>query len=526
MDVKTCFGLFLSRINSGIHSNYNVIIYMNSKNNKKGQVRTRIPPSPTGYMHIGTARTALFNFLFARHNGGEFLFRIEDTDTERSKPEFIEDIIESMRWLGLRWDGEILKQSERKEIYAKYIKQLLDSGKAFWCYHTKEDLEKEKKEQADRGEAQVHFCSHKNGKLKTQNSKLKTTAKNSKTDGVIRLVCKENKIKFNDLIRGEIEFNPEQIGDIVIAKDEQSPLYNFAVVVDDYETQITHVIRGEDHISNTPKQIMILEALGLPIPEYAHMALTLASDKTKLSKRHGAVSISDYREMGYLPEAFINFMALLGWNPGTDKEIFSMEELIKEFSIERMQKSSAVFNIDKLDWFNSHYIKQKDINELAKLCVPYLEKENLIKRISNFKFQISNLGEDINIEWLQKVVELARERMRKLSEVGELTKFFFKEPEYDVELLRWKKMTNKEIKEALDKAYNLLSGIKAEEFTKEKLKAILMPEAEAMGDRGRLLWPLRASISGLKASPGPFEIIAVLGRGKALKRIKCASDRL
>ena len=312
MDVKTCFGLFLSRINSGIHSNYNVIIYMNSKNNKKGQVRTRIPPSPTGYMHIGTARTALFNFLFARHNGGEFLFRIEDTDTERSKPEFIEDIIESMRWLGLRWDGEILKQSERKEIYAKYIKQLLDSGKAFWCYHTKEDLEKEKKEQADRGEAQVHFCSHKNGKLKTQNSKLKTTAKNSKTDGVIRLVCKENKIKFNDLIRGEIEFNPEQIGDIVIAKDEQSPLYNFAVVVDDYETQITHVIRGEDHISNTPKQIMILEALGLPIPEYAHMALTLASDKTKLSKRHGAVSISEYREMGYLPEAFINFMALLG----------------------------------------------------------------------------------------------------------------------------------------------------------------------------------------------------------------------
>jgi len=499
---------------------------MNSKNNKKGQVRTRIPPSPTGYMHIGTARTALFNFLFARHNGGEFLFRIEDTDTERSKPEFIEDIIESMRWLGLRWDGEILKQSERKEIYAKYIKQLLDSGKAFWCYHTKEDLEKEKKEQADRGEAQVHFCSHKNGKLKTQNSKLKTTAKNSKTDGVIRLVCKENKIKFNDLIRGEIEFNPEQIGDIVIAKDEQSPLYNFAVVVDDYETQITHVIRGEDHISNTPKQIMILEALGLPIPEYAHMALTLASDKTKLSKRHGAVSISEYREMGYLPEAFINFMALLGWNPGTDKEIFSMEELIKEFSIERMQKSSAVFNIDKLDWFNSHYIKQKDINELAKLCVPYLEKENLIKRISNFKFQISNLGEDINIEWLQKVVELARERMRKLSEVGELTKFFFKEPEYDVELLRWKKMTNKEIKEALDKAYNLLSGIKAEEFTKEKMKAILMPEAEAMGDRGRLLWPLRASISGLKASPGPFEIIAVLGRGKALKRIKCASDRL
>jgi glutamyl-tRNA synthetase len=487
------------------------------KKNKKSQVRTRIPPSPTGYMHIGTARTALFNFLFARHNGGEFLFRIEDTDTERSKPEFTEDIIESMRWLGLWWDGEILKQSERKEIYAKYIKQLLDSGKAFWCYHTKEDLEKEKKEQADRGEAQVHFCSHKNEpEFKIQNSKFKIP-------GVIRLKCDVGKeIGFNDLIRGEIKFSPAQIGDIVIAKDEENPLYNFAVVVDDYESEITHVIRGEDHISNTPKQIMILEALGLPIPKYAHMALTLAPDKTKLSKRHGAVSINEYREMGYLPEALVNFMALLGWNPGTDKEIFLMEELIKEFSIERMQKSSAVFNIDKLDWFNSYYIRQKDISELTELCIPYLEKANLIKKISNFEFRISNLEEDINIRWLQKAVELARERMRKLSEIGESSKLFFREPEYDIELLRWKKMTNGEIKEALDKAYNLLSGIKDEEYNKEKLEAVLMPEAKAMGDRGRLLWPLRASVSGLKASPGPFEIMGVLGKERALRRIKRA----
>ena len=204
--------------------------------------------------------------------------------------------------------------------------------------------------------------------------------------------------------------------------------------------------------------------------------------------------------MGYLPEAFINFMALLGWNPGTDKEIFSMEELIKEFSIERMQKSSAVFNIDKLDWFNSHYIRQKDIGELTELCIPYLEKANLIKGNQEGTSSLQatagirnwETGEEIKIEYLQKILKLQQERIKKLSEIGELSKFFFKEPEYDVELLRWKKMTNKEIKEVLDKAYNLLSGIKAEEFTKEKLKAILMPEAEAMGDRGRLLWPLRA----------------------------------
>ncbi len=513
----------------------------NTKNIENQLIRARIAPSPTGTLHIGTARTALFNFLFARNKNGKFFLRIEDTDAERSKPEFTQDIIDNLKWLGLEWDGEILMQSQRKEIYAKYIKQLLDSGQAFWCHHTKEELEEEKQEQQKRGESQVHFCVNKNEpELKTKNEKRKT-------DGVIRLKCDTNKkIKFHDLIRGEIEFDSSLIGDIVIAKDKQTPLYNFAVVIDDYESNITHVIRGEDHISNTPKQIMIIEALGLPIPQYAHIALTLAPDKTKLSKRHGATAIQEYKEMGYLPEALINFMAFLGWNPGTEKEIFSLDELIKEFSIERMQKSSAIFNMEKLDWFNAHYIKNTPLEKLTELCLPYLlqpslrairqlaeseaiprEATRLLRRLSpprNDKFEIIATNEIVDFNYLKKIIGLEQKRMKKLSEIGELTKFFFQEPEYNAELLKWKDMTNQEIKDILDKLYNLLSEIKDCDFNQDKLKDLLMPEANKEEDRGRFLWPLRASITGLKASPGPFEVLAALGKERALKRLKKAKS--
>jgi glutamyl-tRNA synthetase len=502
--------------------------------NKKEQIRTRIAPSPTGTLHIGTARAALFNFLFARHNKGEFFLRIEDTDEERSKPEFEQDIIDNLKWLGLEWDGKILKQSQRKEIYTKYIKQLLDSGKAFWCYHTKEELEKEKQDQQNRGEPQIHFCRNKN----EQNSKLKI--KNLKLTAVIRLKCPNKKIVFDDLIRGKIEFDSSLIGDIVIAKDKKSPLYNFAVVIDDYESKITHVVRGEDHISNTPKQIMISEALGLPLPQYAHMALTLAPDKTKLSKRHGATSIQEYKEMGYLPEAMVNFMAFLGWNPGTEKEIFSLDELIKEFSIERMQKSAAIFNIEKLNWFNAYYIKKAPLKKLTELCIPYLIQDKLIEPIwgqemvagqARFPFEtmgykITSSEEPINFNYLQQIVKLEQERLKKLSVIGELAKFFFEEPKYDKELLRWKDMANEEIKANIDKLYNILFKIKEKNFTDQKLKDILMPIAEETGDRGKLLWPLRAALSGLRASPGPFELMAAMGKEKALRRLKTAYNKL
>lgn len=525
------------------------MIKLNTKNVKQQPIRTRIAPSPTGALHIGTARTALFNFLFARHHGGKFFLRIEDTDIERSKPEFEKDIIENLKWLGLEWDGDILKQSQRKNVYKKYIQKLLKTGEAFWCYHTKEELEKEKEALKDRGLPQVHFCEHKN----ESNSKFeieqvpRKRERNSKLTAVIRLKCPVNKkIIFDDLIRGKIEFDSSLIGDIVIAKDEESPLYNFAVVIDDYETEITHVIRGEDHISNTPKQIMILEALSLPVPQYAHIPLTLAPDKTKLSKRHGATAISEYKELGYLPEALVNFMALLGWNSGDDREIFSLNELIKEFTIARMQKSAAIFNIEKLDWFNSYYIRQMPVGQLVELCIPYLLQPSLranevseaisqkvtglLRRLPpprNDKFQITATKEIVGFKYLKKIVALEQKRIKKLSEIGELTKFFFiDQPECNIDLLKWKNMANEDIKLSLDKSYNILSKIKDKDFTEDKLKAILMPEADEMGDRGRLLWPLRASITGLRASPGPFEVLAVLGRERALKRIKRALEKI
>jgi glutamyl-tRNA synthetase len=494
----------------------------NPRQNKK--IRVRIAPSPTGPLHLGTARTALFNYLFARQHKGKFILRIEDTDVERSEKKYEKDIIENLKWLGLEWDEGPYRQSERAEIYQKYIKKLLDSSQAFWCYHTKEELEKEKKEQMKRGEAPRHIC------RPTTNNKQQTTKK-----GIIRFRCPDKKIVFNDLIRGQLEFNAGLLGDIGIARDEKTPLYNLGVVIDDYEMGISHVIRGEDHISNTPKQILLGQALGFPQPQFAHLPLILGSDRSKLSKRHGAVSVGWYKEEGYLSEALINFIALLGWNPGTEKEIFSLEELIKEFSLERVQKGGAVFNLQRLNWLNGYYIRQMDLDELTKKCIPYLVKAKLIiplwgqKEIITgwYKFpfgitdyQTVKTKEKLDFSYLKKIVALEQERLKKLSEIGELTKFFFVDKlKYEPELLIWKKMTLKEVKASLDILEEALSKVKEADFEQEKLKGILMPLTEKHGS-GELLWPLRVALTGQKASPGPFEIMEVLGKEKTLKRVK------
>jgi len=462
-------------------------------NNK--QIRVRIAPSPTGLFHIGTARTALFNYLFAKKNKGKFILRIEDTDKERSEKKYEKDIIDNLKWLGLQWDEEY-RQSQRIDIYQKYLKQILDSGQAFWCKHTKEELDEEKKKQMTNKEAPRHIC---NGK-------------GSSPKGIIRFRCPDKKIKFNDLIKGELEFDGGLLGDISIAKDEQTPLYNFAVSVDDSEMKMSHIIRGEDHISNTPKQILILEALGLKHPQYAHLPLTLGTDKTKLSKRHGTVSVSRYKKEGYLPEALINFMVFLGWHPGSEKEIFSLKELKKEFLLKKINKSNAIFNIDKLNWYNGHYIRKMDLDKLTKLCMPYLPKNN-------------------NFEYTKKAVSLEQERLKKLSEIGDLTKFFFLDKlEYEPELLIWNppasampkalragKMTSKQVKNNLEILQGKLS--KMTKFDQKTLRRVLMPLAKEYGV-GELLWPLRVALSGQKASPGPFEIMEVLGKEKTLKRIK------
>ena len=470
----------------------------NNINNKASQVRVRIAPSPTGLFHIGSARTALFNYLFAKNsliNSGKFVLRIEDTDIERSEKKYEKDIKKSMEWLNLKWDEEY-KQSERTEIYKKYIKKLLNSGDAFWCDHTKEELAKEKKEQIKKKQAPRHICNRK--------AKAK--------EGIIRFRCPNKKIVFNDLIKGKLEFDGKLLGDIGIAKDEKTPLYNLAAAIDDFEMKISHVIRGEDHISNTPKQLFILKALELEIPQYGHIPLTLGSDKAKLSKRHGATAIKDYIEMGYLPGALINFMVFLGWHPGNEREIFSLKELEQEFSLEKMNKSNAIFNLEKLDWFNALYIRKMDLNELTKKCLNYLPKK-------------------IDFEYAKKIVALEQERIKKLSEIGEITQFFFTdELKYEPELLVWnppageaRKMNLKDVKNNLELLEKELSEIG--DFSQKTLQEPIMLLTKKYGV-GELLWPLRVALTGQKASPGPFEIMEVLGKEKTLKRVKKAIKKV
>jgi len=464
-------------------------------------IRVRIAPSPTGPMHIGTARTALFNWIFAKKNNGQFLLRIEDTDKERSKKEFEESILNGLEWLGLDYAEELIHQSERGDIYKNYIKKLLASGDAFYCYHTKEELYKEKEEQTNNKEAPRHIC-----------DKKQENQKNNKQQGIIRFKNSGGRVKFKDLIRGEIEFDVELLGDFSIAKSEDSPLYNFAAAIDDYEMKISHVIRGEDHISNTPKQILILGALGLDIPEYAHLPLILGEDKSKLSKRHGATALFDYKEAGYLPDAIFNFLAFLGWNPGGEQEIMSRKEIVDKFSLEGIQKSGAVFNIDKLDWMNGEYIRKTPLDELMRLVEPYLPKDSRLD--------------------LKKIVALEQPRMKKLSEIGESTEFFFKDRlEYDPNLLKWKDMSNNELAEVLEKLIKIMEKkSKKGIIQKKKLEKAIMPLAEAgpgpasgKVDRGKMLWPLRVALTGRKASPSPFEVMDVLGKEKSLTRLHEAS---
>ncbi len=434
------------------------------------KIIVRFPPSPTGLLHVGSVRTALYNFLFARQNGGKFLLRIEDTDKERSKSEYEKNIYDSLSWLGINFDGEVLKSSNRTEIYKKYLDKLINSGVAYVSKET-EGTNKE----------------------------------------VIRFRNPGIKIKFTDLIRGEVEMDTKELGDFIIARNINEPLYHLAVTVDDFESKITHIIRGEDHIPNTPRQIILLEALGGKRPIYAHLPLVLAPDRSKLSKRkHGeSVSLDFYRKEGYLPETIINFLALLGWNPGDDREIFSLDELIKEFSFEKIQKSGAIFDVKKLDWMNGEYIRKKSVKELIKLAQPFL---NQFSEVESAK--------------IENIIKLEQPRLKKLSEFTKNIDFFFAEPNYDKNLLLWKKMNDIETKSSLEFAKNILETIGEKDFNKEKLENILLAKAEEIGDRGRLLWPLRVALSGRKASPGPFEIMEILGKTETFERIQKALNML
>ncbi len=503
------------------------------------RVRTRIAPSPTGPLHIGTARTALFNFLFTKQKGGKFILRIEDTDIERSDEKYVADIVRNLKWLGIEWDegptGVMTKdekgafgpyrQSERIFLYKKYLEKLLKEGKAYYCFCTPKELEKEREEQMKKGEL-VHYSGKCRKLTKEQVEKLKRQGRRS----IIRFKTEEKKISFNDLIRGKIDFESNLIGDFAIAKDLETPLYNFAVAVDDFTMKISYVIRGEDHISNTPKQILIQKALGFPTPLYAHIPLILNPDHTKVSKRDSKkgifTDIHEYKKRGYLPEAMVNFMALLGWNPKSDQEFFSIEELIKEFDFKKINLSGAIFNKEKLDFINAHYLRNLPLDELTHKTIPFLIQAGFIKERGN-KWQDQD-GQEIDFDYLRKIMNIEKERIKVLSEIMDLVDYFFvKVPKYETKLLFWKKQKKKELADILERLEKFFSRLSEHRFKKERVEELLREEIKLRKfGVGETLWPLRVLLSGRKASPSPFELVEILGKERVLKRIKVARKKL
>ena len=498
---------------------------------KKEEIRVRIAPSPSGYLHIGTARTALFNYLFAKSQGGKFVLRIEDTDVERSDEKFTKEIIESLKWLGIDYDegpdagGDFgpYRQSERLETYKKYLQQLLNQNQAYYCFCSEEELETERQAMMKRGEPPVY-----SGRCANLSE---TEVKKFLGEGrkpIIRFRMPAKKIIFDDLIKGVLEFDTKLIGDITIAKNLDAPLYNFAVVVDDETMKISHVIRGEDHISNTPKQIAMIEALGFIKPKYAHIPLTLAPDRTKLSKRHGAMAIAEYKDMGYLSEALINFIVFMGWNPKTDQEFFTKDELVKSFSIANMNKAAAIFNIEKLNWLNANYIRKMDLSELTEKCIPYLEGANFIGKMGETEWKITATDEPLIFDQLKKIIAAEQERLVKLSDLSELISFFFKKDlAYDKELLLCKKMTAKKTAEHLAEVLKFLEKTPPEKFTKdfleENIKKLIVEKNLGIGET---LWPLRVALTGLKASPPPFDVAEILGKEKTLNYLTQALEKI
>jgi len=498
------------------------------------KIKTRFAPSPTGALHVGGLRTALYNYLFAKHNNGEFILRIEDTDKARFVEGSIEGLVKMLNLTGLEYsegvftnnDGKIAQkgnfgpylQSERLDIYKKYIAELIKNDYAYFCFCSQRRLEEMRKDQQARKMASMY-----DGKCRELSKAEVENLIKKKTPYVVRLKTpREGFTEFKDLIYGKIKIANETIDDQVLIKSDGYPTYHFANVVDDHLMEISHVIRGEEWLPSTPKHILLYRAFGWDIPEFAHLPLLLNPDKSKLSKRQGDVAVEDYLNKGYLSEALLNFILLLGWNPKTEEEIFSPDEMIKRFDLSGVNKYGAVFNVEKLDWINGFYIREMDLSELTKLCAPYLVEAKLIKKVASSKYQVLSTSKEVDFNYLKKVIALERERMKKLSEIGELVKFIFVDKlEYDKDLLIWKKMNSEEVKNNLELAYQELEKIDENNFTKNSLEKALRDLMEREGIKtGELLWPLRVSLTGLKGSPGPFEVGEVLGKEMVLGRVR------
>ncbi len=461
------------------------------------KVVVRFAPSPTGYLHIGGARTALFNYLFAKNRNGIFRLRIEDTDKKRSKPEFTEQILASMAWLGLEPDGDVVFQSKRFPRYRAAVEALLENGRAYRCFCTREEIEERRG--GDPGWKYDRKCASL-GEDEIQ-KKLETGL-----SFVIRLKIPSEPIIFTDMVRGAMRFSEKEFEDFIIVRSDTSPIYQLTVVVDDHDMGITHVIRGDDHLSNTPKQIFLYRAMGVEPPEFGHIPLILGPDKKRLSKRHGATSVEEYRETGFLPEALVNFIALLGWNPGDDREIMDLSEMIREFSTERISKSAAVFDYTKAIWLNGQYISMLSDNKLEEIFIDIYEQNDITVKRSN---------------QLSRIIRLLRPRIRMLPELFDSGRFFFQQPEsYDEKGVR-KHFSGDFAVEILKTDAALIEN--SDPFDEAELERLLRAKAEREGRKAaHYIHPLRLALTGSTASPGIFETVVLIGRDECLSRIERA----
>ncbi|HXV67364.1 MAG TPA: glutamate--tRNA ligase [Nitrospira sp.] len=465
------------------------------------QVRVRFAPSPTGFLHIGGVRTALFNWLFARQQKGVFILRIEDTDQSRSTDESIQAIIDGMQWVGLDWDEGPFRQTERMELYRRHAMQLLENGQAYWCVCKAEELEARRKEAEAKGLSPRY-----DGRCRS----LGVTTPSG--EAALRFKApQEGQTVVDDLIKGKIVFDNNVLDDLIILRSNGYPTYNFSVVVDDALMSITHVVRGDDHLTNTPRQIPIFAALGFPVPRFGHLPMILGSDKTRLSKRHGATSIMAYKAMGYLPEAMVNYLVRLGWSHG-DQELFTRQELIEKFSWDHVQKSPAVFNPDKLLWLNAEYIKASPPNQVAQALMPLLEQ--------------AGLGEEVravSAEWLAQLVVLVKERTKTLVDMVDWVQpYFGPVPAFDEAAAT--KFLTPEIAPLLGKLVERFERVPS--FSKQEWEESFKTLAKVEGLKmGQLAQPVRVALTGRTASPGLFDVMEVLGRERTLLRLRKGIER-
>ncbi len=458
-------------------------------------VVTRFSPSPTGTLHIGGARTALFNWLFARHNRGKFILRIEDTDVVRSADEFTRAIVESLKWLGIDWDEGPYFQSKRIDIYREHIRRLLDEGKAYYCDCAPEEVERKRKKALMEGKKPKY-----DGRCRGRNL-------GPGPDRVVRFKSPQTGTTVvNDVIKGSVAFDNRELDDLVIQRSDGMPTYNFAVVVDDLTMGITHVIRGDDHLNNTPRQILIYSALGANPPVFAHVPMILGRDRTRLSKRHGATSVLAYRDAGYLPEAMVNYLVRLGWSYG-DQEIFSREELIEKFSLENIGKSAGIFDPEKLLWLNGHYIREADPHRLARLLAPFLAERKYAP---------------CDETYLVRAIKTLQPRSKTLAEMADALDFYLLDRiEYDPKAARkFLKPSSIEVfKDLVEKLERL------DAFTEEDLERIFRDTSEKLGVKlGKIAQPVRVALTGRTASPGLFEIIDILGKDRTVRRLRDALE--